>query len=204
MGHRLAATGGPVRRAALAAAALLVLAPAGCGRDTPAPPDPGASAAGASAGFNDTDVMFLQMALTQIGEGEQILTLAEERATAPEVRAIMAELRGQWRDESGALQRWLLSWGRPLTADSAAGAHAGHGDLHSLRPADLAELRTATGAAFDRMAVALLLGHLHNCVETFRMQTAGGGYPPAKQLAERMTTTRQGQIQRLLALASQN
>jgi hypothetical protein len=49
--------------------------------------------------------------------------------------------------------------------------------------------------------VSLLLGHLHNCVEVARMEATGGRYPPAKALAETITTQRQAQIQALLALA---
>ena len=81
-------------------------------------------------------------------------------------------------------------------------SHAGHGDLHSLREEDLTALRSARGADFDRTAVALLLGNLHNGVETMRMESSGGAYPPAVELAEQMIEARQPRIQRLLALAS--
>jgi uncharacterized protein (DUF305 family) len=98
------------------------------------------------------------------------------------------------------MRRWLTGWRQPPSADPAA--HAGHGGVHSLRAADLAELAAARGADFDRTAVSLLLGHLHNCVEVARMEAAGGQYPPAKALAETMTTRRQGQIQRMLTLSA--
>jgi uncharacterized protein (DUF305 family) len=152
--------------------------------------------------FNATDVMFLQMGLEQIAEGDQVVTLAAGRAADPRVSTLAAELRGQWRDESGTMRRWLLGWEQPLTADPSAGAHAGHGALLALRPADIGELRAARGAGFDRTAVGLLLGHLGNCVQTSRMESAGGAYPPARALAGEMTDRRQGQIQRLLRLAA--
>jgi len=152
--------------------------------------------------FTAADVMFLQMGLAQIDEGDQVAALAAGRGTDPRVRALAAELRGQWSDEAGTMRRWLLGWEQPLTADPSAGAHAGHGALHALRAADIGELRAARGAAFDRTAVSLLLGHLGNCVETSRMESAAGGYPPARALADRMTARRQGQIRRLLVLAA--
>jgi uncharacterized protein (DUF305 family) len=179
-------------RLARRAALVLLLLVAGCAHEQPA--------AGGPA-FNGTDVMFLQMGLAQIAEGDELAGLAGRRATDPRIRALAGELRGQWREESGTMTRWLLGWQQPLTADPSAGAHAGHGDLHMLRPADLAELRSATD--FDRTAVSLLLGHLGNCVETSRMETAGGAYPPARGLAGTMTTRRQSQVQRLLTLAAQ-
>jgi uncharacterized protein (DUF305 family) len=170
-----------------------VTALAGCG--APRPPAP-------VTPFNAVDVMFLQMGLEQIKEGDQVATLAAGRAADPTVRAVATELHGQWADESGTMQRWLLGWQQPLTPDPAASAHAGHGDLHSLRPEDIAALRATTGADFDRTAVSLLLGSLHNGVETTRMESAGGAYPPARSLAGAMTGTRMGQIRRLLLVAA--
>ncbi|MEV0902350.1 DUF305 domain-containing protein [Actinoplanes sp. NPDC049802] len=175
-------------RAALAVLLLAVLA-AGCGRaERPA--------------FNDTDVMFAQMGLAQIAEGERLAVIAGERAANPELRAVADELRGQWRTESKTLAGWLEDWERPRAADPSAGAHAGHGALHSLREEDFTGLSALDGPDLDRGAVALLLGNLHNAMETIRMEAAGGTYPEAVDLAKRMTESRQRQIQRLLAMAA--
>jgi uncharacterized protein (DUF305 family) len=174
----------------LAAALLTVLALAGCAA-APAPPPPA---------FNSTDVMFLQMSLDYIRQGDQVVELAGRRVANPRIRALVTELGGQWRGEADTMRRWLTGWQQPPSADPSA--HAGHGEPHSLRAADLAELAAARGADFDRTAMSLLLGHLHNCVEVARMEAAGGQYPPAKALAETMTTRRQDQIQRMLTLVA--
>jgi uncharacterized protein (DUF305 family) len=142
--------------------------------------------------------MFLQMGLAQIASGDQVARLAEERAEDRRIRDLATELRAQWRDESGTMQRWLLGWQQPLVADPSAGAHAGHGALQVLRPADLPASKTD----FDRTAVSLLLGQLANCVETSRMEESGGAYPPARALAATETVRRQSQIQRLLTVAA--
>jgi uncharacterized protein (DUF305 family) len=173
----------------------VVLTLAGCGTTAGAPVP--------ATPFNDVDVMFLQMGLEQIKEGDQVAALAAARASDPAVRALATELRGQWADESGTMQRWLLGWQQPLTPDPVASAHAGHGDLHSLRPQDIAELKDTRGPDFDRTAVSMLLGSLHNGVETTRMESAGGAYPPARTLAGTMTGTRTGQVRRLLVIAAE-
>jgi uncharacterized protein (DUF305 family) len=167
-------------------ALLLVLA--GCSAPAPAPP------------FNATDVMYLQMALEYARQGRQVATPAATRAADPSVRAIAAELRDQWSADASTMERWLLGWEQPPTADPAS--HAGHGDVHSLRASDIAELTAARGADFDRAAVSMLLGHLHNCVEVARMEATGGRYPPAQALAGQSVTAYQSRIQRLLALAA--
>jgi uncharacterized protein (DUF305 family) len=196
-------------RRLIAVAALLALAVSGCGDDRPAgTAASGAAASQAAAGdevaeataVNDTDVMFAQMSVEHIRQGQQVVTLAAKRATDPEVAALATELHDQWRGEAETMMGWLAQWQKPLTAEPDAGAHAGHGDLHSLRATDIAELSAAEGETFDRTALSLLLGHLHNCVETARMETAGGRYPAAINLATDTISKRQAQVQRMLTL----
>ncbi|GAA2882719.1 DUF305 domain-containing protein [Actinoplanes cyaneus] len=191
--------GGPVRRAALAGL-LILLAAAGC--SAPAEKAPETTAVNSVPAVNEVDIMFLQMGLAQIAEGQELVTLASARAGDPQIRAIADELHGQWASESGTMERWLLGWAKPVTADPSAGAHAGHGDLHALRDTDRRELAAAQGADFDRTLISLLLGNLHNGMETLRMESGSGSYPPARKLATRMIETRQAQIQRLLRLAA--
>ncbi|GAA1621245.1 DUF305 domain-containing protein [Actinoplanes couchii] len=178
---------GPVARRTLALVAVLALLMTGaCGGGEQA------------EAHNDTDVMFLQMGLAQIAEGDRIAQAVERRATDPEVRAVATELRGAWRTEAPMMRGWLQVWGKPMTAAPDQKLHAGHGDLHSLREEDFTGLGDLAGAEFDRAATALLLANLHNAMETIRMQAADGAYPQAVELAERMTESRQNQIQRLL------
>jgi uncharacterized protein (DUF305 family) len=165
---------------------VLLLAVAGCSSSAP------------EQAYNDVDVMFLQMGLEQMTEGDRVAAIAERQAVAPDLRALATELRGRWRDETNTMRAWLTGWQRPLTPDPDSSAHAGHGDLHVLRPADFADLSETKGADFDRTAVSMLLGNLHNSVETYRMESAGGRYAPALNLATSMTQSRQTTIQTLL------
>jgi uncharacterized protein (DUF305 family) len=197
-----------------AVAALLIVGTvlAGCGRTTGQAP-PGSAVVGsassstgvvdaAAVGFNDTDVMFLQMSLEHIRQGDQVVELAERRATTAAVRDLAAAMDTEWAAEAGTMTRWLTGWNRPLAVDPASSVHAGHGDLHSLRPGDIEELRTVPAVDFDRTAMTMLIGHLHNSVEVARLEVAGGSYPPARDLAETMTTTRMAQIQTMLGLVA--
>jgi uncharacterized protein (DUF305 family) len=167
---------------------------AGCQAQPAARPDAGDP--------NATDVMFLRMALEQIHEGGQVAALAGQRADNVQVKAVALDLSERWRDETGTMRRWLLGWQQPPTAAETAGAHAGHGDPHVLGPSDLDGLRSLRGEAFDRTAVSLLLSILHNAVETTRMESVGGGYPPAVHLADTMTGELQGGVRKLLVVAA--
>jgi uncharacterized protein (DUF305 family) len=172
------------------AALVLLLVVSGC---APRPEAP-------ARANNATDVMFLQMGLAQIDEGDDLATLVASRAGDPALRSLATDLGTQWLEEDGTMRRWLLGWQQPLTP-GAGTDHAGHGDLHTLRPADLADLKTRKND-FDRTAVGLLLSHLGNCVETSRMETAGSAYPPARALARTITERRQSQVRDLLTMAA--
>ena len=156
----------------------------------------GGGGADPAPAFNEADVMFLQMSLEYADQGRQVTALAAAKARSPEVKAIAAELDQQWQTESGTMQRWLLGWEQPLTAT----VHTGHADLHGLRPETVTELKGTPAADFDRVAMSVLAGHLNNCVEVARLETAGGKYPPAMALATQVTTDRQAMVQRVLRL----
>jgi uncharacterized protein (DUF305 family) len=99
------------------------------------------------------------------------------------------------------MQRWLQGWQKSLTPDPNDSAHAGHGGQHDLPPTTLAALKAASPAVFDPTAVSILLGHLQNCVDSSRLESTGGAYPPARSLADQMTKARDDQLQRLSRLA---
>ncbi len=180
-----------MRRAVLVLAAALVTA--GCAGPAAAQKPP-------AGPHNDTDVMFAQMTLDHHRQGAEVVALAADRARRPEVRQLAAQMSEQWAAESATLTGWLTGWGAALRPDPDAGVHAGHGDLHSLRPADVEELTGADGAAFDTTALSLLLGHHHNGIEVARLEAAQGANPEVRQFAERLTGTRQGQVRQMLAL----
>ena len=87
----------------LAVTVLLLVALTGCGA-APARPAPA---------FNATDVMFLQMSLEHIRQGELVTGPAADRARSPRVRALVTELHAQWQAEAATMQRWLAGWRQP-------------------------------------------------------------------------------------------
>jgi uncharacterized protein (DUF305 family) len=176
------------RRVVLAAAAAVLLA--GCGGPPGTAPAP----------HNDTDVMFAQMVRDHHRQAAGLLQILAERAGRAEVRTLATTMRGQWEAEAAQLDGWLDAWQAPRTANPDEGLHAGHGDLHSLRPGDIEEVRAAQGADVDRIGISLLLGHHHNTVEVARLETAGGSFPAAKELAGQITATRQDQVRTMLGL----
>jgi uncharacterized protein (DUF305 family) len=182
-------------------AGLLLLA--GCGTTLAATTGTAATAPPLAGTFNDTDVMFLQMAIPHHEQGVDMARLAVERASGADVRDLAAAVVATQDDELADMKQWLGDWNQPVAADPDPHAHAGHGGMHGTDPEFVAALRrTPAGPDFDRTFLNLFTGHQHGAVELARMETSGGRYPRARDLAERIVSSRTaqiGQLARLLA-----
>jgi len=178
---------------------------AGCGSALTDTTDPGqsASAPAPDSSYNDTDVMFLQMAVPSHKQGMALADLAAARATRAEVRDLAAAVKATQADELAEMESWLTKWNQPVAADPDPNAHAGHGGMHGTDPAVVAELEsTPAGPEFDRTFLNLLTGHQHGAVELARMEQKEGRSTDAKGLADRIVKSRTAQIQQMLTYLS--
>jgi uncharacterized protein (DUF305 family) len=178
---------------------VLLLLLTGCGvgvtettgvRMSPAPPLDGT--------FNDTDVMFLQMAVPQHEQGIEMARLAEKRASRKEVRDLATAIRLTQEDEVKAMKGWLVTWNQPVAPDLDPSAHAGHGGMHGSDPALLEVLRdTPAGPDFDTRFLTLFTGHQHGAVELARLEEKDGFSKDARELADRIVKSRSAEIEQM-------
>jgi uncharacterized protein (DUF305 family) len=189
-----------LRRLTTLVAGLLLLAGCGAGGTTTTPqaPPPTASTVAETGEFNDTDVMFLQMAVPHHRAGLEIVRLAEEREVRAEVKTLASAIRVTQLSEVDSMTKWLADWGRPETAGDTPDLHAGHGGDHSTSPEAIAELAATPAADFEKAFLNLLIGHQHNAVEIAKFEREGGVNPQAKELANRIFDSRTAQIAQLL------
>lgn len=169
----------------------------GCGAGTPLPAST-APPPSMSEYRNDTDVMFLQMLLAHHGPADEMLRLATERATREEVRTLAAAVRTTQADESRRMTEWLVGWNEPLISDAPADAHAAHGGLPPAGEVEIAALKEASSADFDRLFLNVFTGYQHHAVELARMEIAGGAHIEAVALADRVAHSRRAQIELML------
>ena len=148
--------------------------------------------------YNDTDVMFLQMAVPQHEQGIEMARLAEKRASRKEVRDLARAIRLTQEDEVETMRRWLTKWNQPIAPDLDPAAHAGHGGMHGTDPAVLQVLRdTPAGPDFDNRFLTLLTGHQHGAVELARMEEKDGFSKDARALADRIVRSRTAEIEQM-------
>jgi uncharacterized protein (DUF305 family) len=194
---------------ALPAAGAILLT--GCGGrtgPTHAPPV-GAAATSAKGEHNATDVMFLQMMIAR----EQETALLTDRAAAAvgqgqghalpaQVATLAAAIASTQADEATTMTGWLQSWRQPTTMSGDPSVHAQHGGSTALDPADLTALDHATGSDYTERFLSLLIAQQHNAVELAAMETQTGVHDPARELARRITESRNAEIAQMLTLVA--
>lgn len=174
---------------------LVVLLLAGCGVGFTESTGVSLSAPPPDGSYNDTDVMFLQMAVPQHEQGIEMARLAEKRASRKEVRDLATAIRLTQEDEVAQMRKWLVAWNQPVAPDLDPAAHTGHGGMHGTDPAVLRVLQeTPAGPDFDSRFLNLLTGHQHGAVELARQEEKSGFNDDARGLADRMIKSRTAEI----------
>jgi uncharacterized protein (DUF305 family) len=178
--------------------AMLLFLVAGCGVGFTETTGVSLSAPPPGSDYNDTDVMFLQMAVPQHEQGIEMAGIGEKRATRKEIRDLAAAIHATQADELTRMKEWLARWRQPVAADLDPAAHAGHGGMHGADPVVLQVLRdTPKGPDFDHRFLTLLTGHQNGAVELARMEQKGGFNSDARALADRIVRSRTAEIQQM-------
>lgn len=149
-------------------------------------------------GFNDTDVMFLQMAVPQHEQGMELASLAAARASRKDIRDLAAAIAATQKSELDEMEEWLTKWRQPIAPDLDPAAHTGHGGMHGSDPAVVQVLRdTPDGAEFDTRFLNLLTGHQHGAVELAQLEVKDGYNVDARALADRIIRSRTAEIEQM-------
>ena len=193
------------------AIAAAVLALAGCGGEAIVPEGSaghghGATSAAppvpaASARFNDADVMFAQMMVDHLQLGVSLSQLALAKATKQEAKDLAGAIDATQREELSMLKSWLKLWGKPESG--GANLHAAHGGQPLLDDKVIDDTKGKDGAEFDRTFLNLMAGHQGAAVEMALTEKKDGMNPETTAYADRVATTRQGQIAQILKVISE-
>lgn len=202
----------------LAAAAVAGLVLAGCGAEAPSPgaagPAPSAPA-GAQAGHNDADIAFARGMIVHHQQAIEMAELAATRSGSPQVRDLAARIASAQGPEVSTLNGWLQEWGAQAPAGGGMdhGGDMGGGDMGGgmdhgsgmgmMSPEQMQQLSRAQGAAFDEQFLEMMIEHHRGAIEMARTELAEGTDPEAKELAQMITTTQQGEIVEMETLLQQ-
>jgi uncharacterized protein (DUF305 family) len=204
----------PVRRSLLlgvAATAAVALAACGGSGDSSSGPMSGmhssasatasASASSTAAAFNDDDVMFAQMMIPHHQQAVEMAKLATTRASDAQVKALAQRIQAAQGPEITTMTGWLTAWGHPLSGDSM---DMGHGSMPGMMSdSDMKQLKAATGAAFDKQFLTMMITHHQGAISMAKDEQAKGANTDAKKLAQNIITAQQTEIATMSGLLKQ-
>ncbi len=173
--------------AALLSASLLTIA--ACGND---------GEAGSEAGHNDADVTFAQQMIPHHRQAVEMAELAETRATDEGVKELAVDIEAAQDPEIETMTGWLQSWGEDVPADDTSGMD--HGDMSMdemdgmMSAEEMADLEAASGPAFDRMFLTMMIEHHEGAIEMAKTEQEEGEYADAIALAEDIETAQTAEI----------
>ena len=174
---------------------------AGSGMDHGSGMKPAASAPAGAAAFNDADVMFAQMMVPHHRGAVEMADLAATRASDAEVKSLAAKVKTAQQPEIDTMTGWLSAWGQPVPEPGMSMPSMAHGAMPgAMAPADMAKLEAATGAAFDKQFLTMMIAHHEGAVTMAQDETKDGSNGDAKALAQKIITDQQAEITTMKAI----
>lgn len=203
-----------VRRGTATLAALLAAAVlAGCGADE-----------GVDGDHDDADVTFATMMIPHHRQAITMARLAPTRAASPQVKELAGQIDAEQVPEIVQMQTMLATWGGDAEqtalpadphgmagtgggTDSGGGGDSGGGDRADMpgmaTDAQLAELSRATGPAFDREFLDLMIRHHEGAVGMAKTELADGRDPDALTMARNISDAQEAAIALMQRLQAQ-
>jgi uncharacterized protein (DUF305 family) len=136
----------------------------------------------------------------------EMAALAPGQAADTQVKSLAQRIRGGQEAEIGAMRAWLAKNKRP-----PAGGHGGHGGPSApatshvgmagmATPEQMARLKGARGAEFDRLFLTLMITHHQGALTMVKGALDKGTDLVAQEMARDVQSTQQVEIDRMRAL----
>ena len=119
-----------------------------------------------TSGATAADAMFAQMMIPHHEQAVEMSTLAETRASSPEIKELAAEIKAAQQPEIDLMTSWLQEWGIPVMSGmDAMDTHGGHGMSGMLTQDQMQQLADASGPEFDRLFAEYMILHHEGAIE---------------------------------------
>lgn len=155
-----------------------------------------APTASGSAGVTHSaaDVSFVTGMLPHHRQAVEMAELATTKAANPLVKAMAARVVAVQNSEVATLTDWLREWGVPVPSEPAD--HGGHGD-GVMSAQEMADLKTASGPAFDRMFLEMMIRHHDGAITLAGVEQQQGQHPGVKQFATKVIADQSAEMAQL-------
>jgi uncharacterized protein (DUF305 family) len=209
-------TRGSRSTAAAAAAGLLLLAAcsstpssttpmntaSGMGMSAASSPSAGASQSttgtAATGTHNNADVAFSTNMIPHHAQAVAMAGLAAVHATSAAVKDLAVKIKAAQAPEIAAMSGWLAGWGAKVPAATYATGSMGsmtNGSMPGMMSdADMTALGRASGTAFDRMWLTMMISHHEGAIAMAKTELGQGQNTESKKLAQSIITGQSAEI----------
>ena len=128
--------------------------------------------------YTASDAQFMRDMIPHHLQALEMSRLAPDRTNSPELLEIAGKIEAAQGDEIAFMEQWLTSRGESIDRSHA------HGDHHTMKgmatEAQMAALAAASGVAFDRQFLSLMIAHHEGAIEMVEALTEqpGSAYDP--------------------------
>ena len=152
------------------------------------------------ASASAADIMFAQMMIPHHQQAVEMSTLAETRASDPQIKQLAAQIKAAQQPEIDQMKAWLEEWGMPvMDSDEAMGSHMGHGMSGMLTDEQMSELEAASGTEFDILYAQYMIEHHKGAIE-MAQDVADSKDSRVAALAAAIIETQQAEIAEMEAM----
>ncbi|MEZ0073304.1 DUF305 domain-containing protein [Planotetraspora sp. GP83] len=154
---------------------------------------------------NATDVRFVQDMIVHHRQALEMSALAPTRAASDEVRRMAARIAGAQSPEIAAMTRWLRQQGQRIP-DPHEQHHEEHDEQHHdphhdmpgmATPEELAALRAAVGADFDRLYLRLMIAHHMGAITMAAEEMEKGSHITIQEMAQDISVSQAAEVNRM-------
>lgn len=158
---------------------------------------------------NDADVTFAQ---GMIPHHQQAIEMSDMLLAKPGIDPRVVSLATQIKADQGPeieqLQGWLADWGVSTTTTSRGSGMPGMpghdmGDMSGegmMSEQDMAALRDAQGAEASRLFLTQMIEHHNGAIAMAQTEVDSGQFPPAVELARKISASQQQEIEAMQQL----
>lgn len=149
-----------------------------------------AASGGPAAGDkNEADTLFATMMIPHHAQAIEMADLALSQATDPKVKALAPKIKGAQGPEITRMSGWLTGWGAPVPGTAGGSGMSGMSGMGEqtggmMSAEQMTDLGAATGPAFDRMWLKMMITHHEGAVAMAKDELDQGANPEAKKLAQ--------------------
>ncbi len=154
--------------------------------------------------YSPDDVRFMQDMIPHHQQAVQMAELVADHTNRTELADAAGRINLSQRDEIEFMEKWLSDRGEPVPDPSDhAAMHTDHRMAGMATPKQMAELNVATGTAFDRLFLQLMITHHEGAVTMVEelLEQPGAAYDPVLfEFTSDITNDQTAEIERMHAL----